>query len=278
MYKDARYLTKHRQLKLSGGPCVMGILNLTPDSFSDGGEFFCLDAAVLQFHRMVKEGASIIDVGGESTRPGHIPISAEEEIARVVPFIEEVRSDSDVLISVDTSKADVADAALAAGVDIVNDVWGAQKDPAMADVIAQHEAGCVLMHNRASEEAGSGDVIAAILDYWAESVEVVLNAGVPKESIMLDPGLGFGKSFEENWEVMRRLPELVAFGYPVLLGASRKSMIAKLLGLKDPKERLSGTLATTVLGAQAGVACVRVHDVKANAECIRVADYCHQSD
>lgn len=266
--------TKRQSLDLSGSAQVMGILNLTPDSFSDGGAFFSMDAAVQQFHRMVSEGASIIDVGGESTRPGYVPVAAAEEIARVVPFIEQVRAHTEVLISIDTSKAEVADAALAAGADIVNDVWGAQGDAAMADVIAQREAACVLMHNRKSEAAGKGDVIAAILQFWQKSVDIALKAGVRADAILLDPGLGFGKTYEENWEVIRRLPDLIQFGYPVLLGASRKSMIAKLLNLADPKDRLSGTLATTVLGVQAGVACVRVHDVQENAECVRVAQHC----
>lgn len=253
---------------------MIGILNLTPDSFSDGGEFVDLAAAEARFLRMVAEGAVIIDVGGESTRPGHVPISAQEEMERVVPFIRGIRQQSEALISVDTSKASVAVAALEAGADIVNDVWGAQRDPAMAQVIGQSGAACILMHNRAAEEAGQGDVIEVIADFLRRSVERVLAAGVREDAIALDPGLGFGKTYEENWAIMRRLPELQALGYPLLIGASRKSMIAKLLQLKDPKARLSGTLGTTALAIQAGVDFIRVHDVRENRECADVLDHC----
>jgi dihydropteroate synthase len=178
------------------------------------------------------------------------------------------------LISIDTSKSEVADAALRAGADIVNDVWGAQRDPKMAEVIADHEAACILMHNRPSVEAGQGDVIQSVSEFPKESIDRVKSAGVCEESILLDPGLGFGKSFEENWQIMRRLPELVQMGYPLLLGASRKSMLAKLLDLPKPKDRLSGTLATTALAIYAGIDFVRVHDVRENCECARVMDHC----
>jgi len=267
------YKTARRDLPLGQRTHLVGILNLTPDSFSDGGDFVDLDAATLRFHSMVEAGAEIVDIGGESTRPGHIPISAAEEIARVVPFIEKIRPHTDALISIDTSKAEVAAAALAAGVDIINDVWGAQRDPRMAEVMAKGGA-CILMHNRPAEEAGLGDVMEAIKTFLLRSIDLVKSTGVRDDAIMLDPGLGFGKSYEENWEIMRRLPELVAMGYPVLLGASRKSMIAKLLDLKDPKARLNGTLATTALGIQAGVDFIRVHDVSENRECADVTDHC----
>ena len=268
------YHTPRRDLPLGGKTHLVGILNLTPDSFSDGGEFVDLDAATLHFHSMVEAGAEIIDIGGESTRPGHIPIPAAEEIARVVPFIETIRPHTEALISVDTSKAEVAEAALSAGADIVNDVWGAQRDPGMAEVIGSFGAPCILMHNRPAEEAGVGDVVEAILLFLQRSVDAVKAAGARDDAIMLDPGLGFGKTYEENWAIMRRLPELCALGYPILLGASRKSMIAKLLELKDPKARLSGTLATTALGIQAGVDFIRVHDVRENRECADVMDHC----
>lgn len=269
-----KYITARRSLSLGRRTYLLGILNLTPDSFSDGGKFADLDAATRHFHAMVEAGAEIIDIGGESTRPGHIPVPAAEEIARVIPFIERVRAHTDALISVDTSKAEVAQAAIDAGADIVNDVWGVQRDSAMAEVIGASGVACILMHNRPAEEAGVGDVLEAIASYLEKSVELVLSAGVRRESIMLDPGLGFGKTYEENWEVMRRLPELKQLGYPILLGASRKSMIAKLLDLKDPKARLSGTLATTALGIRAGVDFIRVHDVRESRECADVVDYC----
>jgi dihydropteroate synthase len=268
------YWTQRTTLPLKRKTYLAGILNLTPDSFSDGGNYVHTDEAVRHFHQMVHEGAEIIDIGGESTRPGHVPISADEEIARVVPFIEKIRPHTDVLISIDTSKADVAEAALAAGADIVNDVWGAQHDPRMASVLGARQASCILMHNRSSEEAGVGDVIEAIRDFLKKSVALVKAAGVRDDAIILDPGLGFGKSYEENWEIMRRLAELCDLGYPVLLGASRKSMIAKLLELEDPKARLNGTLATTALAIQAGVDFIRVHDVRENRECADVVDHC----
>lgn len=268
------YYTKRRSLLLGKETYLAGILNLTPDSFSDGGDFVNIDLAVQHFHKMVHEGAMIIDVGGESTRPGHVPISVAEEIARVVPLIEQVRPHTDALISIDTSKSEVADAALSAGADIVNDVWGAQRDPNMAAVIARHTAACILMHNRPAEEAGSGDVVEAVLAFFEKSVALVQSAGVRDDAIMLDPGLGFGKTYEENWQLMRRLPDLAKCGYPLLLGASRKSMIAKLLELPDPKARLSGSLATTSLAIQAGVDFIRVHDVRENRECAQVMDHC----
>ena len=268
------YYTPRRDLRLGEKTYLVGILNLTPDSFSDGGDFVDLDAATLHFHAMVDAGADIIDIGGESTRPGHVPVPPHEEIARVVPFIDKIRPHTDALISIDTSKSEVAEAAVAAGADIINDVWGAQRDPEMATVIAKTGAACILMHNRPAEEAGIGDVMEAILSYLNRSIDLVKVAGVPESSIMLDPGLGFGKTYEENWEIMCRLPELRALGFPVLLGASRKSMIANLLDLKDPKARLSGTLATTALGIQAGVDFIRVHDVQENRECADVIDHC----
>ena len=274
MNKSRKYHTKRRTLELGRQTYLVGILNLTPDSFSDGGEYLKIDSAIQHFQRMVSEGAAIIDVGGESTRPGHTAISAVEEIERVVPFIEKIRPRTDALISIDTSKSEVANAALSAGADIVNDVWGAQRDPKMADIIARHEAACILMHNRSAAEAGQGDVIQSIKAFFRQSVDRVKSVGVPKESILLDPGLGFGKSFEENWQIMRRLPELLEIGYPILIGASRKSMLAKLLNLPEAKDRLSGTLATTALAIHAGVDFVRVHDVRENCECAQVMDYC----
>ena len=274
MNTSRKYHTKRRTLELGKQTYLVGILNLTPDSFSDGGEYLKIDSAIQHFQRMVSEGAAIIDVGGESTRPGHTEISVVEEIERVVPFIEKIRPRTDALISIDTSKSEVAHAALSAGADIVNDVWGAQRDPKMADVIARHEAACILMHNRSVAEAGQGDVIQSIKAFLRQSVDRVKSAGVPKESILLDPGLGFGKNFEENWQIMRRLPELVEIGYPILIGASRKSMLAKLLNLTEAKDRLSGTLATTAFAIRAGVDFVRVHDVRENRECAQVMDHC----
>lgn len=274
MAADKIFHTSRRDLPLGQQTYFAGILNLTPDSFSDGGDYNQMEAAKLRFHAMMAEGATIIDIGGESTRPGFEPVSEAEELERVVPFIEAIRAETDALISVDTSKSGVAAAALSAGADIVNDIWGAQGDLAMAEVMGAAKAACVLMHNRPAEAAGSGDVVAAILEFWETSVSRVLEAGVVAESILLDPGLGFGKTYEENWEVMRRLEELKTLGYPLLLGASRKSMLARLLKIEDPKARLSGTLGTTAWAVQSGVDFLRVHDVRENRECADVLNYC----
>ncbi len=274
--KRTAYQTPLGPLPLGAATHLVGILNLTPDSFSDGGEYVDQAAAEARFFEMAAAGAVIIDIGGESTRPGHQAVPVDEEIRRVLPFIEAVRPRTDVLISIDTSKAAVAEAAVAAGANIVNDVWGAQRDPAMAATIARSGASCILMHNRPAEEAGQGDVIEAILDFWQRSVARVEGAGVPAGAIALDPGLGFGKTLEENWAILQRLPELIAFGYPLLVGASRKSMIAKLLDRPDPKARLAGTLGTTAVAVAAGVDFIRVHDVLENADCARVVAHCRQ--
>jgi len=268
------FRTKRRKLELGRETLLVGILNVTPDSFSDGGRYRSDDLAVRRFHEMVGEGAAIIDIGGESTRPGHRPVSASEEMARVIPIIEAVRPETEALISIDTSKAEVADAALAAGADIVNDVWGARRDARMAEVISRHGAACVLMHNRPPEEAGRGEVVEAVRDFLRGSAELVREAGVGEDQICLDPGLGFGKSLEENWSLLRRLPEICALGYPVLVGASRKSMIGKLLDLPEPSERLFGTLGTTALAIRGGADFVRVHDIRPNLDCARVVDHC----
>ena len=224
---------------------------------------------------MLAAGADMIDIGGESTRPGHQPISVAEEIDRVIPFIERIRSLSDALISVDTSKAEVAAAALDAGADMINDVWGLQRDEQMAETIARADAACILMHNRPIDQSGPGtDIVADVQAFLRHSVKLALAAGVRPNAIILDPGFGFGKTFEENWILMQRLEALKELGYPLLVGASRKSMLARLLNLEDPKQRLSGTLATTAWAIQAGVDFVRVHDVQANRECANVIDHC----
>lgn len=268
------FKTTRRSLTLGHRTHLVGILNLTPDSFSDGGHFTKAEIATAHFLKMHQDGAGIIDIGGESTRPGHTPVTTEEEIRRTAPFIRQIRPQTDALISIDTSKSEVANAALEAGADIVNDVWGAQRDPNMAEVIARHGAACILMHNRPPGEAGQGDIVDVVSRYLQTSIQRVTSAGVLPASIILDPGLGFGKSYQENWELMRRLPEINALGFPVLLGASRKSMIARLLRIDDPKARLNGTLATTALAVQAGIDFIRVHDVRENRECCDVLDHC----
>ena len=268
------FRTKRRSLTLGQEMHIVGILNLTPDSFSDGGEFIDQDRALTIFHKMVSEGASVIDIGGESTRPNHTPVSVEEELKRVVPFVEKIRKQTDCLISIDTSKSEVAEACLAAGADIINDVWGAQRDPNMASVIAKYDAACILMHNRESSLSSSLGLMGDVLTFLKKSIELVQSAGVHPRGICVDPGLGFGKSFEDNWEIMRKLETLHTLGVPILLGASRKSMLAQFLDIKNPKERLSATLGTTAFAVMRGIDFVRVHDVKENKECSKVFEYC----
>ncbi|AYB40361.1 dihydropteroate synthase [Brevibacillus laterosporus] len=239
---------------------IMGILNVTPDSFSDGGHYNQLDAAMRHAERLVKDGADIIDVGGESTRPGSQLVSAEQELERIIPIIERLSRDIDVPISVDTYKARVADEALRAGAHIINDVWGAKKDSEMAAVAAKWNVPIILMHNR--EQMEYQDFFPDYIEDLQESIQLALAAGVSEEMIVLDPGIGFAKTLQQNLEAMRRLDDLVALGYPVLLGTSRKSMIGKVLDL-PVEERLEGTIATVALGIEKGCHIMRVHDVKA---------------
>lgn len=248
---------------------IMGILNVTPDSFSDGGKWNDLERALRHAKEMVSQGADVIDVGGESTRPGYVQISDEEEIARVVPVIECLKANLDVPISVDTYKSGVARAALAAGADLINDVWGLKYDRRMGEVIAGAGAACCLMHNRKS--ADYQDFFPDMRADLEETLALAADAGIPKEKILLDPGVGFGKTYEQNLEVIRRLEELCDLDCPILLGTSRKSVIALTLDL-PPQERLEGTLATTVLGVMKGAAFVRVHDVKENDRAIRMTE------
>lgn len=237
---------------------VMGILNVTPDSFSDGGLFKNVETAVAHAKQMVADGADMIDVGGESTRPGHTPVSLEEELNRVLPVIRRLAAEVNVPISIDTYKAETARRALEAGASIINDIWGAKADPEMAKVAARFDIPIILMHNR--DNTNYGDLMADIIADLKESIAIVHRAGVRDGNIILDPGIGFAKTYEQNLEVMDRLEELTAVGYPVLLGTSRKSIVAQTLGL--PKnERVEGTGATVCLGIEKGCEIVRVHDV-----------------
>ncbi|GAB7387186.1 dihydropteroate synthase [Bacillaceae bacterium] len=249
---------------------IMGILNVTPDSFSDGGKYNDVERAVAHAQKMVAEGADIIDIGGESTRPGARLVPASEELARVLPVIEAVKEAVDVPLSIDTYKADVAERALEAGVHIINDVWGGKADPRMVEVAAKWNVPIILMHNREEANYG-GDLLEEMIRDLQESVDLAVNAGVRREMIILDPGIGFGKTYEHNLEVMRRLGEIVALGYPVLLGTSRKSLIGKTLGL-PVEERVEGTAATVALGIAQGCEIVRVHDVKEMARVARMTD------
>ena len=258
-----------RKFDTENGVYVMGILNVTPDSFSDGGLWTERDAALRQAGRMAAEGAAIIDIGGESTRPGHTPVSAEEEAARVLPVIEAVKRETGLPVSIDTYKAEVARAALEAGADMVNDIWGLRRDGGeMAALIAGTGAACCLMHNR--ERAEYADFMADMLSDLRETLAIADRAGIARSSIVLDPGIGFGKTYEQNLIAMNRLDELLAFGCPVLLAASRKSVIGLTLDL-PADQRLEGTIATTVAGVLRGAAFVRVHDVKENLRAARMA-------
>lgn len=238
---------------------IMGILNVTPDSFSDGGRFNALDNAVGHAKKMVRDGADIIDVGGESTRPGHEPVSAEEEIDRVLPVIQAVANAVQAPISIDTYKAKTADAGVMAGAHIINDIWGAKKDPEIAAVAAERDVPIVLMHNRDNRDYTN--FIRDVLNDLYESISIAKNAGVPDSSIILDPGIGFAKDYHENLIMMRNLDKLVGLGYPVLLGTSRKRMVGTALDL-PVEERMEGTGATVCYGIQQGCHIMRVHDVK----------------
>ncbi|MDG5473802.1 dihydropteroate synthase [Jeotgalibacillus sp. ET6] len=260
---------RNKTLDLSQKTAIMGILNVTPDSFSDGGQFDERERAVARAKEMVQQGADMIDIGGESTRPGHEPVSAEEEIARVVPMIRAIVKEVDVPISIDTYKASTAKAAVEAGASIINDVWGAKRDPEIAAVAAQHQVPIVLMHNRTNRQYDS-----FLKEAWEdlnESILIARHAGVQDSQIVLDPGIGFVKSHKQNIEMMRNLDRLVEMGFPVLLGTSRKSMIGNILDL-PASERMEGTGATVCFGIQKGCHIMRVHDVKEIARMAKVMD------
>ena len=270
-------LPSGKELTIGEGTLVMGILNVTPDSFSDGGKWNTLDKALNHALSMVEDGAAIIDVGAESSRPGFVPVSAAEEIERLAPFLEHIAPRIPVPISIDTFKAETARAALRLGADLLNDIWGlqyaAEERGAMARVAAEFHAPAVVMHNQAGT-AYRTDVIEAMRAFFRESRAIAEEAGVAKESLIFDPGIGFGKTPETNIEVLHRLHELMKLdgeAYPLLLGASRKSFIGYALDL-PVEERLEATGAATVLGVAAGASIVRVHDVKAIARMCRMAD------
>ncbi|TMU82976.1 dihydropteroate synthase [Bacillus sp. BHET2] len=257
------------ELDFSKKTLIMGILNITPDSFSDGGSFNELDRAVERAKEMVEMGADIIDIGGESTRPGHQVIGVEEEISRVVPIIEAIAQEVNVPISIDTYKAVTAQKALEAGASIINDVWGAKKDPEMAGVAAETGAPIILMHNRDNKEYMN--FVRDSIQDLQESIFLVKGAGVRDEQIILDPGIGFAKTVQLNLDMMRHLDVIVSLGYPVLLGTSRKSIIGHVLDL-PVEERMEGTGATVCYGIQKGCHIVRVHDVKEMARMAKMMD------
>ena len=273
----ARLLERWRAGGDAAPAILMGVVNVTPDSFSDGGQFATPDAAIAQARRLAAEGAAIVDIGGESTRPGAERVSAQDEAARIGPVITALSvsetAGSDLLISADTVKAIVADQALAAGAHIVNDVQGLQGEPDMAGVVAGHGAGVVIMHNpglTGSAKGTQGDPVAACLAFFETSLAIAQKAGIAADRIVLDPGIGFGKSPEQNIALIARLPELLTLGPPVLIGASRKSFIGTLLD-RPVEARLAGTLALHVAAALSGATILRVHDVGEHHDAVRMA-------
>ncbi len=247
---------------------VMGILNVTPDSFSDGGLWNNCDRAKSHVADMIAQGASIIDVGGESTRPGHVPISPQEELERVVPIIRMIKEQFDIPVSIDSYKGEVVEAALQAGADLVNDIWGFRADARVAKLAAAYGVPCCLMHNR--KEARYDDFLSEVLSDLQTSVDIALRAGVAPDQILVDPGVGFGKTYAQNLAILNHLEILKQLGFPILLATSRKSVIGLTLDL-PPDERLEGTLVTTVFGVLKGAAFLRVHDVRENMRAIRMA-------
>ncbi len=257
---------------LGGRTLVMGILNVTPDSFSDGGLFAGEAEAVAQAERLVAEGAAILDIGGESTRPGHVPVPAEEEQARVLPVIRAIAPRLPVPISIDTYKASTARLALEAGARIVNDVWGLQREPDIASVAAAHGAPVIIMHNRETIDPDL-DIVADMLAFFERSLTIAHRAGLADSEIVLDPGVGFGKSWNQHLEALRRLPEIRALGFPVLVGVSRKSLLGRLHDRETrPADRLTGSVAAHAVAATLGADIVRVHDVAAHVDAMRVVD------
>lgn len=259
----------NRDFDIKNKTYIMGILNVTPDSFSDGGKYNRLDAALFHAEEMLRDGADIIDIGGESTRPGHTVITDQEEISRVVPVIEAVKSRFDVPVSIDTYKGTVAEAALKAGADLVNDIWGFKHDKKVADLTAQYKAACCLMHNR--HKAVYDDFLSDLVKDMEECIKIAREAGVSDDRIILDPGVGFGKTYEMNLEAIHHVDVLHQLGFPILLGTSRKSVIGLTLDL-PADQRVEGTVATTVIGVMKGCAFVRVHDIKENKRAIQMTE------
>lgn len=255
---------------LAERPVIMGIVNLTPDSFSDGSQFNTRDAAIAQAKKLVADGADIVDIGAESTRPGYTPVPEEEELARLEPILPDLVQAVEEPVSIDTYKAAVARYAIAAGVAVVNDVWGLQKDPAMADTIAAGEAAVVVMHNR-TEIDPAIDILADMRRFFDTSLALAERAGIPRHFVILDPGIGFGKTKEQNLAALRGLPALRDYGLPLLVGVSRKSIFGQLLGAKV-QSRLVGTLAANLIAATQGASVFRVHDAAEHAAAFKVLD------
>jgi dihydropteroate synthase len=259
--------------KLKSRPAVMGILNLTPDSFSDGGRFQNPDAAIAHAKSMVVAGCDIVDIGGESTRPSASPVSEAEELARVEQVLTALTGLLDVPVSIDTSKAAVAVRAVEIGAAVVNDVWGLQKDPSMPDAVAQAEAAVIIMHNR-TEKDERADILADMRRFFDRSLALAAKAGIPKDVIILDPGIGFGKTSRQNVEAVARIPDLKDYGLPILVGASRKAFLGSLTG-DGIEATLIGTVAANLVAAAAGASIFRVHDVAEHVAALRIFHSMH---
>jgi dihydropteroate synthase len=276
---ENRWKFKQKQLLPAGRTLVMGILNVTPDSFSDGGEYSNVDLAVARALQMEAEGADIIDVGGESTRPGSSPVSPDEELTRVIPVIEEIAPKLSIPVSIDTTKCEVARKALEAGAQIVNDISGLRFDPSIAGITKEYDAGLILMHSRGSIGAMHGlspveDIMSDLFEAFRASIDTALKHGMERSSLVLDPGIGFGKTDAQNLELIAKI-DLIQMefpGIPVLIGTSNKSFIGRLLGNIPARERGFGTMATLAAAVIKGANIVRVHDVKAAVHTVRVID------
>ena len=268
MHEEARAKRDAFLAKIGSRPLIMGILNLTPDSFSDGGRFQTREAAIAQARKMLSDGCDIIDVGGESTRPGATPVPETEELARIESIFAELARELDAPLSIDTYKAAVARSAAQLGAVLVNDVWGLQKDPRMAETVAEAETALVVMHNRADKDAGI-DIISDIRRFFDRSLALAQAAGIPRERIILDPGVGFGKTSRQNLQAVARIGELGDYGLPVLIGVSRKSFLGSLLDV-GTEGSLIGTIAANLAAAAAGAAIFRVHDVAEHAAAFKV--------
>jgi dihydropteroate synthase len=271
--------TSKRKLLFEEKTLVMAVLNVTPDSFSDGGKFYSVDAAVKQAEKFIEEGADILDIGGESTRPNSERVSTEEEIRRVVPVIQTIAKDFDIPISIDTSKSEVAESAINAGAEIINDISGLRFDERVAKVSAKYKTGLILMHSRGDFEAMHKqepvkDILREVSDCFRQSIEKAVSYGVKKENIALDVGIGFSKTFEQNLELIAKLNMLckVFSDFPMLVGASRKSFLGKILGDVPTSKRLQGSLASAAIAVWNGAKIVRVHDVKATVEMLKVVE------
>jgi len=274
--KQYALLLHDRTIRLGARTCIMGILNITPDSFSDGGKYFGLDQAIQRAHQMVEEGADIIDIGAESTRPGSLPVPAEEEIQRLLPLVSHLRKKITVPLSIDTCKAQVAEAVLDQGVHLINDISGLRFDPAMPKVVAKYKAAVVLMHIQGTprdmqKKPHYQHLIPEISDYLRQSIDMALEAGILPERIMVDPGIGFGKTLIHNLEIIQKLYEFQSLDKPILFGPSRKAFIGKILDL-PVEDRLEGTAAAVAAGIMNGGHMVRVHDARAMVRVARVVD------